>query len=184
MADSNKRQKTLLSFFALPKQNKAAGQLFIAPHLSRSGQDNKEAWNRSGAALARGKQNFGQVSSAETPTQGFVALQGTLTDQKPTLSQPLSDVSLVDTDARAEPSTARKSDKSDKQKLSLSLRMNSPDTAASDTDNEGSLHNVNMNVAPSRNLEIVNVYEQQVRAQYGPCLHALVPACCSLPGAW
>ncbi len=163
MADSNKRQKTLLSFFALPKQNKAADQLFIAPHLGRSGQDNKEAWNRGDVALARGKQKSGQVLSADTPTQGFVALKKSLTDQKSTLSQPLSDISHVDTDAQAEHSTARKSDKSDKQNSSLLLCMDSPDPAASDTDNEGSLHKVNMNAAPSRNLENINVYEQQVR---------------------
>ncbi len=167
MADSNKRQKTLLSFFALPQQSKAADQLVSAPHLGRSGQDNTEAWNRSDVALAGGKQKCDQVLSADTPTQGFVALEKSLTDQKSTLSQPLSDISHVDTDAQAERSTARKSDKSDKsdkQESSLLLCIDSPNPAASDTDNEGSLHKVNINAAPSRNLENMNVYEQQVRS--------------------
>ncbi len=166
MADSNKRQKTLLSFFALPKQSKAADQLFIAPRLGRSGQDNKEALNRSDVALARGKQKSGKILSVNNPTKGFAVLKNPLTDQKPTPSQPLSDTSHVDTDAQAEHSTARKADKSDKpdkQNSSLLLRMDSPDPAASDTDNEGSLHIVNMNAVPSRNLENINVYEQQVK---------------------
>ena len=164
MADSNKRQKTLLSFFALPQQSKAADQLVSAPHLGRSGQDNTEAWNRSDVALAGGKQKCEQVLSADTPTQGFVALKKSLTDQKSTLSQPLSNISHVDTDAQAERSTACKSDKSDKQDSSLLLCIDSPDPAASDTGNEGSLHNVKMNAAPSRNLENINVYQQQVRS--------------------
>ena len=166
MADSNKRQKTLLSFFALPKQSKAADQLFIAPRLGRSGQDNKEALNRSDVALARGKQKSGKILSVNNPTKGFAVLKNPLTDQKPTPSQPLSDTSHVDTDAQAEHSTARKADKPDKpdkQNSSLLLRMDSPDPAASDTDNEGSLHIVNMNAVPSRNLENINVYEQQVK---------------------
>ncbi len=166
MADSNKRQKTLNSFFALPseanaKQSTAADHLFSAPHLGRSSQDNKEAWNRSDVALACGKQKSEQVTSADTLTQRFVALKQSLTDQKSTLSQPLSDISQVDTDTQAEHTTARKSDKQDS---SLLLCVDSPDPAASDTDNEGSLHKVNMNVAPSRNLGSLNVYEQQVRS--------------------
>ena len=186
MADSNKRQKTLLSFLAMPKQSKAADQLFIAPRLGQSDQDNKEARNRSDVVLARGKQKSGQVLPADTPTKESAALKNPLTDQKSTPSQPLSDISHVDTDAQEEHSTARKadeSDKPDKQNSSLLLRMDNPDPAASDTDNAGSLHIVNMNAAPSRNLENINVYEQQVRIQYDPCLHATLPACCSAPDA-
>jgi hypothetical protein len=167
MADSNKRQKTLLSFFALPQQSKAADQLVSAPHLGRSGQDNKEELNRSDVALAGGKQKSEQVLIPDTSTQGFVALKKSLTDQEPTLSQPMSDISHVDTDAQAEHSTARKSDTSDKQNSSLLLCVDSPDPAASDTDSEGSLHKVNMNAALSRNLENINVYEQQVRNSVG-----------------
>ncbi len=159
MADANKRQKTLLSFFALPKQNKAADQLFIAPHPGQNNQDNKESWDRIGVALARGKRNSGQVPSADAPTHGYVALQKSLTDQRPTLSQPLSDISPVDTNASAEHSAARKSDK---QNSNLLLCVDSTDPAASDTDNEGSLHKVNMNAVPSRSLENINAYEQQV----------------------
>ena len=174
MADSNKRQKTLLSFFAMPKQSKVADQLSITPHPGQIDQDNnKEAWNRRVVALARGKQKSGQSLSANAPTQGYVAPKKTLTDQKPAVSQPLSDISLVDTDARTEHSTACKSDK---QKSSLLLCMDSPDPAASDTDSERSLHKVNMNAAPDRNLENINVYEQQVRTSVW-CMFACNCAC-------
>lgn len=162
MADSNKRQRTLLSFFAMPKQNKAADQLCIAPHPGQIDQDNKEAWHGNGVALARGKQEQGL--SVDAPPQGHVALKESKTDQKPTLCQPLSEISLVDTVFRAELSTARNSDKSDKQQSSLLLCVDSSDPAASVTDNEGSLNKVNMNAAPSSKLENVNVYEQQVRS--------------------
>ncbi|KAL0029914.1 hypothetical protein WJX77_007230 [Trebouxia sp. C0004] len=162
MADSNKRQKTLLSFFALPKHNKAADQLFIAPHPGHFNQDNQEAWDKFGVALARGKQKSGQVPSADAPTHGYVALPKPLTDQTPTLSQPLPDISPVDTHVRVEHTAARKSDK---QKSHLLLCVDSTDPAASDTDNEGSLHKINMSAEPTRSLENVNAYEEQGRGK-------------------